>query len=116
MKLGLRYETTYRYEDAVGFAPHDVRLFPRTDRFSRIRRLDFATVPKGTVRFWRDIFENTVASCFFPERSKELEIRLSMNLDLDEKDPFDFILENTAVEAPFEYDAATDKLLAPYRE
>src|SRR5204862_4807441 len=116
MKLGLRYQTTYRYDEAVGFSPHDVRLFPRSDRFSRVRRLDFTATPKGAVRFSRDVFENTVASCFFPERSKELEFRLAINLDLDEKDPFHFILENRAVETPFEYEVSIAKLLAPYRE
>ena len=115
MKLGLRYQTTYRYEDAVGFSPHDVRLFPRSDRFSRVRRLDFSTTPKATVRFWRDIFENTVASCYFPERSRELTFRLAMNLDLDEKDPFHFILDRDAVELPFEYDKRTRDLLGAYR-
>ena len=115
MKLGLRYQTTYRYEEPVGFSPHHVRLFPRSDRFSRVRRLDFGTLPKGTVRYSRDVFENTVASCFFPERSKELEFRLAINLDLDEKDPFHFILENGAVELPFEYDPAIAPLLEPYR-
>jgi transglutaminase-like putative cysteine protease len=116
VKLGLRYQTTYRYEEAVGFSPHEVRLFPRSDRFSRVRRLDFSATPKATIRYSRDVFENTVASCFFPERSKELEFRLAINLDLDEKDPFHFILENGAVEMPFEYDAAIGRLLAPYRE
>ena len=115
MKLGLRYQTTYRYEEQVGFSPHDVRLFPRSDRFSRVRRLDFSTTPKATVRYWRDIFENTVASCYFPEKSKELTFRLAINLDLDEKDPFHFILERDAVEMPFEYDKRTRDLLAAYR-
>jgi transglutaminase-like putative cysteine protease len=116
MKLGLRYQTTYRYDQAVGFSPHDVRLFPRSDRFSRVRRLEFTANPEATIRYSRDVFENIVASCFFPEKSKELEFRLSINLDLDEKDPFHFILERGAVEAPFEYDAEIAKILAPYRE
>src|SRR2546421_3471385 len=116
MKLGLRYQTTYRYEEPVGFSPHDVRLFPRSDRFSRVRRLDFSTTPKGTIRYSRDIFENTVASCYFPERSKELTFRLAINLDLDEKDPFHFILDPGAVEMPFDYDERTRNLLAAYRE
>jgi transglutaminase-like putative cysteine protease len=116
VKLGLRYQTTYCYEEPVGFSPHDVRLFPRSDRFSRVRRLDFSTTPKATIRYWRDVFENTVASCYFPERSKELTFRLSINLDLDEKDPFHFILERDAVELPFEYDERTKALLAVYRE
>lgn len=116
MKLGLRYQTIYRYDEPVGFSPHEVRLFPRSDRFSRVRRLDFTTTPKATVRYSRDVFENTVASCYFPERSKELEFKLTINLDLDEKDPFHFLLENDAVEAPFEYGPAIAKLLAAYRE
>lgn len=115
MKLGLRYQTTYSYEEPVGFSPHEVRLFPRSDRFSRVRRLDFSTTPKATVRYWRDVFENTVASCYFPARSKELTFRLAVNLDLDEKDPFHFILERDAVETPFEYDKRTRDLLAAYR-
>ena len=116
MKLGLRYQTVYRYDEPVGFSPHEVRLFPRSDRFSRVRRLDFTASPKATIRYSRDVFENIVASCFFPERSKELEFRLAINLDLDEKDPFHFILDNDAVETPFEYDPAIGQLLAPYRE
>ena len=114
MKLGLRYQTTHRYDEPGGILSHEVRLFPRTDPFSRIRRLDFVTNPKGTVRFWRDIFENTVASCFFPKGSKELEFRLAINLELDEKDPFHFVLKHGAVETPFEYEAATANLLASY--
>src|SRR3954453_2102185 len=116
MKLGLRYQTTYRYEEQVGFSPHQVRLFPRSDRFGRVRRFDFTTTPKATIRYSRDVFENTVASCYFPERSKELTFRLAINLDLDEKDPFHFILEPGAVEMPFEYDKRTCDLLAAYRE
>jgi transglutaminase-like putative cysteine protease len=114
VKLGLRYQTTYSYEEPVGFSPQEVRLFPRSDRFSRVRRLDFSTTPKATIRYWRDVFENTVASCYFPERSKELTFRLAINLDLDEKDPFHFILERGAVELPFEYDDETRRLLAAY--
>jgi transglutaminase-like putative cysteine protease len=116
VKLGLRYQTTYRYEEPVGFSPHDVRLFPRSDRFSRVRRLDFTTTPKATVRYGRDVFENTVASCYFPERSKELTFRLAIDLDLDEKDPFHFILDREAAEMPFEYDERTRDLLAAFRK
>ena len=46
----------------------------------------------------------------------ELTFRLAINLDLDEKDPFHFILEPDAVELPFAYDARTRDLLVSYRE
>ncbi|PYL46123.1 MAG: transglutaminase family protein, partial [Verrucomicrobia bacterium] len=55
MKIGIRYETVYRYDRAVRFSPHDVRLFPRSDRFVQIARLDFKTKPETAVRFGRDV-------------------------------------------------------------
>lgn len=116
VKLGIRYETTYSYDQAVRFSPHDVRLFPRQDRFSRVRRLDFKTSPATNVRFARDVFDNTVASCFFPDASAELHLHLVLDLEIDEKDPFHFILENSAVELPFGYDPAIHAVLAAYRE
>ena len=116
MKLRIRYQTTYSYDRAVSFSPHDVRLFPRHDRFSRVRRLDFKTDPATNVRFARDVFDNTVASCFFPEASAELKLHLVLDLEIDEKDPFHFILENSAVELPFAYDPEILDVLEPYRK
>ena len=116
MKLRIRYQTTYSYDRAVSFSPHDVRLFPRHDRFSRVRRLDFKTDPATNVRFARDVFDNTVASCFFPKASAELQLHLVLDLEIDEKDPFHFILENSAVDLPFEYDPEILDVLGPYRK
>ncbi|MEP6776885.1 MAG: transglutaminase family protein [Chthoniobacterales bacterium] len=115
MKLGLRYETIYRYEQPVGFSPHEVRLFPRPDRFSRVNRLDFKTTPESNVRFVRDVFDNTIASCFFAETAPELRIELAIDLELEPKDPFHFILHESAVDLPFAYERDLIELLAAYR-
>lgn len=114
MKLGLRYETVYRYDIPVSFSPHEVRLFPRADRFSRVRRLTFAANGKSTVRYARDVFDNIVASCFFAERMQELRLDVEIDLDLEEKDAFDFILESDAVDMPFTYEPALAAVLVPY--
>ena len=114
MKLGLRYETVYRYEEPVSFSQHDVRLFPRADRFSRVRRLGFKVNGDAVVRFSRDVFDNVVASCFFPARLPELGFEVEIDLDLDEKDAFDFILKGDAVEMPFAYDPELARVLSPY--
>ena len=116
MKLGLRSETLYTYAGPVSFSPHEVRLFPRTDRFTRVRRLDLRVNGGGTVRYARDVFDNVVAACFFPERLSELRFQMEVDVDLDEKDAFDFILESSAVEMPFTYDDALEGVLAPYRQ
>jgi transglutaminase-like putative cysteine protease len=115
VKLGLRYETVYSYEEPVSFSPHDLRLFPRTERFSRVRRFELQANGGGAVRYARDAFDNVVASCFFPERMATLRLDLQIDLELEEKDAFDFILESSAVEMPFAYAPELDVVLAPYR-
>ena len=115
MKLGLRYETVYSYEEPVSFSPHDLRLFPRTERFSRVRRFELQANGGGAVRYGRDAFDNVVASCFYPERMTALRFELQIDLELEEKDAFDFILENCAVEMPFAYAPELEPVLAPFR-
>ncbi|MEO5720760.1 MAG: transglutaminase family protein [Chthoniobacterales bacterium] len=115
MKLGLRYKTIYCYERAVGFSPHALRLFPRADRFHRVRRLEFLANGGATVRYGRDVFDNLVAFCSFPEKMRDLSFELEIDLDLEKKDAFDFILDAEAVDLPFFYDDEVAELLAPYR-
>ncbi len=114
MKLGLRYEAVYRYDEPVSFSPHDVRLFPRADRYSHIRRFCVKVNGNAAVRFSRDVFDNVVASCFFPERLPELRFDVEIDLNLEEKDAFDFILKGDAVEMPFAYDPDLGRILAPF--
>lgn len=114
MKLGIRYETVYRYDRAVRFSPHDVRLFPRNDRFVQIARLDFRTNPETTVRFGRDVFDNIVASCFFEKAAEALELRLAIDVDVTKKNPFDFVLSRRAVQMPFAYEEEIASIICAY--
>ena len=114
MKFGIRYETVYRYDRAVRFSPHDVRLFPRSDRFIRIARLDFRTKPETTVRFGRDVFDNIVASCFFEKAAEALELRLAIDVEVTKKNPFDFVLARRAVQMPFAYEEDIASIICAY--
>src|SRR5438477_13138449 len=114
MKIGIRYETLYRYDRAVRFSPHDVRLFPRSDRFVQIARLDFRTRPETTVRFGRDVFDNVVASCFFEEAAEALELRLAIDVEVVKKNPFDFVLARRAVQMPFAYEEDIVSIICAY--
>ena len=114
MKIGVRYETIYRYDRAVRFSPHDVRLFPRTDRCVQMTRLDFRTQPETTVRFGRDVFDNVVASCFFDQPSEMLELRLAIDVEAAKKNPFDFVLSRRAVQMPFNYEEDIASIICAY--
>ena len=114
MKIGIRYETVYRYDRAVRFSPHDVRLFPRSDHFVRVARLDFQTTPETIVRFGRDVFDNVVASCFFEKAAEALELRLAIDVEIEKKNPFDFVLARRAVQMPFTYEEDIASIICAY--
>ena len=102
MKLGVRYETAYRYAAPVRFSRHELRLFPRGDVFTRILRLRFETNARAHIRFGRDLFDNCVASCSFPEPASEIRFELELDLGLQKRHPFDFILAPAAETLPLQ--------------
>ena len=114
MRLGIRYETAYQYATPVHFSKHEIRLFPRGDVFTQVHRMRFETNAGANVRFGRDIFDNCVASCSFPEPANELRIILELDLGLDRKNPFDFLLRDEAVQMPFPYPPELQRVLAPF--
>ena len=114
MKLGVRYETAYRYAAPVRFSRHELRLFPRGDVFTRILRLRFETNARANIRFGRDLFDNCVASCSFPEPASELRFELELDLGLQKRDPFDFILAPAAETLPLQYPIEQRAVLAPF--
>jgi transglutaminase-like putative cysteine protease len=116
VKLGVRYETAYHYATPVNFSTHEVRLFPRVDVFTRVHRLKFETNAGAKVRFGRDVFDNCIATCSFPGPATELRFQLELDLALEKKNPFDFLLKNEAAKAPFSYPADLHRVLAPFRQ
>ena len=116
MKLGVRYETAYRYDAPVHFSTHEIRLFPRGDVFTQILRVEFETNEGARVRFGRDVFDNCVASCSFSAPADELRFHLELDLTLEKKNPFDFLLTAEATSLPFCYGPPLQRVLAPFRE
>ncbi|HXA09754.1 MAG TPA: transglutaminase family protein [Chthoniobacterales bacterium] len=116
MKIGVRYETAYRYTAPVSFMTHEIRLFPRIDVFTRMHRMKFETNAGADVRFGRDVFDNCVAACSFAAPATELRFQLELDLELLEKNPFDFLLTTDALTLPFSYPSELHRVLAPFRE
>ncbi len=116
MKLGVRYETAYRYAAPVRFSKHELRLIPRGDAFTRVLRLQFETNEGATVRFGRDVFDNCVAICSYATPATELRFALELDLALEKKNPFDFLLSPVALSLPFSYAPELRGVLAPFRK
>jgi transglutaminase-like putative cysteine protease len=114
MKIRIRWRTEYRYEEEVSFSPHVFRLIPRPDQFVSVGHVAFSTNAGADVQQRKDIFDNNVAACFYPDAGRELTAQLEMELLLQEKDAFHFLLESHATEFPFNYKLGELRLLAPY--
>lgn len=114
MNIGIRYHAHYAYDEPASFSPHVVRLFPRNDRSVRIVRADFSTDASADVQSRRDLFDNEVARCFYPEKLDALDFRLELDLRLTERNPFHFLLESHALRLPFTYQPAEAAALVPF--
>lgn len=114
MKIAIRYRANFHYQEPVGFSPHIARIFPRRDMAVQVDRSDFHTHPGADVQQRQDLFDNLVATCFYPEPLRELEFHLAMDLTLTPRNPFHFLLDSHAMEVPFRYSPREAEVLAPY--
>jgi uncharacterized protein (DUF2126 family)/transglutaminase-like putative cysteine protease len=104
----------YSYEKPVSFSPHRVRLYPRTDQAIVTHRVETLINTPADIHYRRDLFDNLVANCFFPQPADTLEIRSRLEVELWPKNPFDFLLAPRATEIPFEYSPEEAKVLEPF--
>jgi transglutaminase-like putative cysteine protease len=114
MKISIRYDANYAYDEPASFSPHLVRLFPKNDRHVRIERASFETDGSADIQYRHDLFDNEVASCFYPEKREQLDFHLELDLALTKKNPFHFLLESHALRMPFDYLPYEAAVLAPF--
>jgi transglutaminase-like putative cysteine protease len=114
MRITIDYQTQYAYAEPVSFSAQLFRLFPKTGRHLTIHRLNFQTNAGADVQYRHDLFDNEVASVFYPGKSALLQASLQIDLDVQERNPFGFILASHAVDFPFTYSTRERDVLAPY--
>ena len=114
MNVEIRYAALYRYQRPVTFSPHVFRLLPKIDQSLALTSFSFHTNRDASVMWRRDVFDNEVASVFYPTPSRCLEAKLRLCLDVRERNPFAFLLDSRALELPVRYTADETRALAPY--
>ena len=101
MIVHINYQTQYAYSEPVSFSLHLFRLFPKCDRYVSMRRLAFQTNADAAVTYRRDLFDNEIASCFYPNNSALLSAGLQIELEIQRRNAFDFLLASHALDMPF---------------
>jgi transglutaminase-like putative cysteine protease len=114
MKLAIRYSATYRYGEKASLSPHIVRLFPRQNFSLQTDRIAFSTHASADVQKRQDLFDNLVANCFFPAPLDTMEYRLELDITLEPRNPFHFLLDSRNVEIPFAYTPEQAAVVSPY--
>jgi transglutaminase-like putative cysteine protease len=73
-QIHLVHETCYTYSQPVQFLPHRMVLRPREGHDVLLHTMNLSTTPPSTIRWHRDLLDNSIAHAEFAEPASELRI------------------------------------------
>ena len=115
--VAINHKTHYTYDRLVTLSPHIFRLRPAPHCRTPIQAYSLRIRPKNHFINWQqDPFGNYQARVVFPEQANELYIEVDMVADLTVINPFEFFIDESATDFPFQYSAQESKELTPYLE
>lgn len=115
IKVAIRHQTEYRFDRSVGISPHLLRLRPAPHSRTQVSAYSLTVEPEEHFINWQqDPYNNYVARLVFPEPSRDLKFDVEVIAEMVAINPFDFFLEEEALDIPIEYEPALREDLAPY--
>ncbi len=117
IRIALNHRTRYRYSRLVNLSPQIIRLRPAPHARTPVPSYSLKVRPAEHFENWQqDPHGNFLNRCVFPEKVGELSIEVDLIADMTVINPFDFFVEPSADEWPFEYDPWLAKDLRPFLE
>jgi transglutaminase-like putative cysteine protease len=114
-RIRITHSTAYRYHSAVEFGPHRALLRPREGHDVHIAIARLNVEPAASVRWYRDIYGNSIAILTFTEPAEKLTLLSEVEVDLYEDNPIDCLIDPLAQSYPFQYGANEQIEIIPYR-
>lgn len=108
------HRTYYNFSATVRLDSHELRLRPREDHELRIESSALNITPGATLRWYRDVEDNSVAVATFAEPASHLAIESEVIIQQYNLEPLDFRVSRHAVDFPFAYRPEEQVVLAPY--
>jgi uncharacterized protein (DUF2126 family)/transglutaminase-like putative cysteine protease len=116
IRVALTHETTYQFDRPVALSPHEIRLRPAPHCRTPINSYSLSVTPKHFINWQQDPFGNWLARLVFPDKARQLKVKVDLVADMTVINPFDFFVESYAETFPFEYPQALLKELQPFLE
>lgn len=116
MRIRIRHETTYSYGAPVMLQPQRIRLRPREGPSLTLVRHELRLSPPVRPRWSLDADGNSVATCWFGRTTRTFEVTVEAEVSTTVADPYDFLLEPSAIELPIRLTPREQRLLAPSLE
>lgn len=113
-RLNISHVTEYLFYAPVTLLPHRLLLRPRESHNVRIESSTLDIFPGHALQWKRDVLDNSVALVSFSEASDRLRIASNVVIQHYDDNPFDFLVDDYAVNHPFEYAEAESIELAPF--
>ncbi|MEP4891952.1 MAG: transglutaminase family protein [Aliiglaciecola sp.] len=115
MILRIEHLTRHTYSGPVSFSGHSLYLHPVEGHQRRVLAFSVETIPPSQQNFISDVEGNSVVKCHFGlTESDTLEFKTVIEVEVDDDNPYDFLLESYALEYPFKYQSSDLKSLGPY--
>jgi transglutaminase-like putative cysteine protease len=115
-RFRILHRTYYSFSGEVQLGPHVLRLRPREDHEVRIESATLTITPTATLRWHRDVEDNSVAIATFETPASQLVIESDVIIQQFNAEPLDFVVDAQAVDYPFAYSAEEQPVLFPYMD
>ncbi|NIJ54794.1 transglutaminase family protein [Dyadobacter arcticus] len=115
--ISLYHKTCYNYDRPVFLSPHIFRLKPAAHSQAIINSYSFHVEPQEHKVHWQqDVSGNFIARVDFDRSMEEMSVEIRLDATLTPTNPFDFLIDDYALTAPFFYPPQTRNDLWPYLE
>ena len=114
-RLRIIHKTESHYNTPVAFGPHRIMMRPREGHDVRIVQGRLEVEPKPTVRWLRDIYNNSIAILTFVEPAPMLRILGEADIDYLRDNPIECLVDPSARLFPFQYAPEEQIELVQYR-
>jgi uncharacterized protein (DUF2126 family)/transglutaminase-like putative cysteine protease len=115
IRVAVEHRTVYRFDRPTDIGPHLVRLRPAPHCRTSITGYSLRVSPaEHFVNWQQDVYGNHAARLVFTQPATELSITVDLVADLSPINPFDFFVDDSARQFPFEYPLGSAEDLAAY--